>query len=423
MPGPASGGGPRPAAGGPGTALPERVWTALPAELGSALRRGVPATAEEIIAAIREAVPAYARPLEGAFARALRTGVERALLDFLDDVEGLPRESAASRGEIYAELGRGEAREGRTIEALLSAYRVGARVAWRRAWAAGRDAGFDADTLARLAEAFFAYIDELSARSAAGFAEEQSAVAGETARRRRALLGLLLRQPPADPAAIEVAAREARWELPATLAALVWREDGARGVARRLPLGSLAAALDDGLECALVPDAGAPGRRLEIERALGDGGRAALGPVVGATEAWRSARRARALHRLFADGLLDGGLATADDHLADLVVHGDRDLARELAARALAPLADRTPVTGRRLMETLAAWLDHQGNVPRAAAALHVHPQTVRYRLRQLRELLGDRLDDPAARFELMLAVRVVGRRAGWAPRPPRVSP
>jgi DNA-binding PucR family transcriptional regulator len=40
------------------------------------------------------------------------------------------------------------------------------------------------------------------------------------------------------------------------------------------------------------------------------------------------------------------------------------------------------------------------------AKALHVHPQTVRYRLARLRELFGARLDDPDARFELELALR-----------------
>jgi DNA-binding PucR family transcriptional regulator len=43
------------------------------------------------------------------------------------------------------------------------------------------------------------------------------------------------------------------------------------------------------------------------------------------------------------------------------------------------------------------------------ARELHVHPQTVRYRLAQLRELFGERLDDPDARFELALALRAVG--------------
>ena len=40
------------------------------------------------------------------------------------------------------------------------------------------------------------------------------------------------------------------------------------------------------------------------------------------------------------------------------------------------------------------------------AAELHVHPQTARYRIARLRELLGEQLDDPDARFELELALR-----------------
>ena len=35
-----------------------------------------------------------------------------------------------------------------------------------------------------------------------------------------------------------------------------------------------------------------------------------------------------------------------------------------------------------------------------------MHPQTVRYRVKQLRELFGDRLEDPEARFELGLALQ-----------------
>jgi sugar diacid utilization regulator len=179
-------------------------------------------------------------------------------------------------------------------------------------------------------------------------------------------------------------------------------------VSRGLPLGSLTGMLDDGLVCALVPDAGAPGRRAEIQRALGRR-RAALGPDLPPTEVWRSARRAHALHRLVSEGVVGERLATTEDHLGALVVHGEGGLARELAARRLAPLADRTPASRARLLDTLAAWLDHQGSVPRVAETLDVHPQTVRYRLRQLRELFGERLDDPEWRFELMLALRAGG--------------
>jgi DNA-binding PucR family transcriptional regulator len=134
--------------------------------------------------------------------------------------------------------------------------------------------------------------------------------------------------------------------------------------------------------------------------------------VVSAPDAWQSARRARALHRLMADGVIHEQLAAADDHLAALVLHGDPGLAQELSAARLAPLEDRSPSSRARLLETLAAWLDQHGNVPQVAEALQVHPQTVRYRLTQLREVFGEQLEDPDARFELALAVRAQAGRS-----------
>ncbi|MDP9385677.1 MAG: helix-turn-helix domain-containing protein, partial [Actinomycetota bacterium] len=71
----------------------------------------------------------------------------------------------------------------------------------------------------------------------------------------------------------------------------------------------------------------------------------------------------------------------------------------------LAPLDGLAPGPRARQEATLLAWLDHQGNVPATARALHVHPQTIRYRFGQLREAFGDALDDPRARFELLLAL------------------
>jgi DNA-binding PucR family transcriptional regulator len=102
-----------------------------------------------------------------------------------------------------------------------------------------------------------------------------------------------------------------------------------------------------------------------------------------------------------------GELVVAEEHLAALLLGRDRELAGELAVRALAPL-DGLPEGRRvRLVETLAAWLEHDRQPTPTAAELHLHPQTVRYRVRQLRELFGDALDDPDRRFELTLALRV----------------
>ena len=77
-------------------------------------------------------------------------------------------------------------------------------------------------------------------------------------------------------------------------------------------------------------------------------------------------------------------------HLASLVVTADPEALADLRERALAPLADVRPATAEKLEATLRSWLLHQGRREDVAADLFVHPQTVRYRMGQLRELYGD---------------------------------
>ena len=77
-----------------------------------------------------------------------------------------------------------------------------------------------------------------------------------------------------------------------------------------------------------------------------------------------------------------------------------------LAARHLGALDDETEASRARLLDTLSAWLGNLGGIAPTADQLDVHPQTVRYRIARLRELLGEQLDDPDARFELQLALR-----------------
>ncbi len=78
----------------------------------------------------------------------------------------------------------------------------------------------------------------------------------------------------------------------------------------------------------------------------------------------------------------------------------------ELADEVLAAI-DAEP-DGRREMlhETLTAWLDEQGNATATARRLQLHVQSVRYRITQLRDVLGGALDDPDTRLQLHIAVR-----------------
>ena len=145
--------------------------------------------------------------------------------------------------------------------------------------------------------------------------------------------------------------------------------------------------LDDGV-LLLVPDAHGR-RRATLLRALDDRG-AVAGP--GATLAGGARRRTT--------GRCGRAPRRADRRhrrptWPQLVLTADPEALADLRAQALAPLADLRPATADKLAETLRAWLLLQGRRDEVAEALFVHPQTVRYRMGQLREAFGDRLDDP----------------------------
>ena len=375
-------------------------WEAISPEVASRLQPALPALVEEIIDAVQVAVPAYERGLD----RNVRTGVQQAMEGFLELVAG-GDEAQLPGHEVYFAFGRGEARSGRSLDALLSAYRAGARVAWRGMARAGDSAGVDPQELYSLAEAIFAYIDEISAVTAEGYTFEQSLAMRERQEQARRLIEALLAEPQAPPADLRRIAEAAGWDLPESVAVLVFQSDHLDRTGARLP-ESMPFAQLEGLGWVLVPDPSAPGRRGELRAALREAS-AALGPAVPPERAAESAQRAR----LALDALDPERLVIADDHLLELLLHSGGSLAGDLARRRLAPLDELPENTRERLLETLAAWLDAQGEARPAAEALHVHVQTVRYRLGQLRDLLDGALDDPRGRLELALALRARGVR------------
>ncbi|MCP2358763.1 hypothetical protein HD597_005783 [Nonomuraea thailandensis] len=74
-------------------------------------------------------------------------------------------------------------------------------------------------------------------------------------------------------------------------------------------------------------------------------------------------------------------------------------------------LLDHDAEHGTELAATLEAYLDAFGDVSVAAARVHVHPNTFRYRLRRLAEIGGLDLGDPDARLTVQLQLRIFGRR------------
>jgi hypothetical protein len=379
-------------------------WRGLQPAVADLIEPELEAVTAEILETIGREVPEYARPLEGNFGRGVRTGVGEALSQFV----ALIRDPEAGRGlgrEVYVELGRGELRQGRTLDALQAAYRVGARVAWRHFAGVGRRAKLDAEVLSLLAEAIFAYIDELSTDSVEGYAEAQVEIEDQRRRRQRELVELLLRDPPADPADLRVAVAAAGWKPPRRAAALACAADDLVQIAHRVPAGSLVAELD-GTGCVLLSDPDGPGRAVEIEHAVA-AVPAAIGPAgepAVLRESWGLAKTC--LLAAQAGEITSEGPVRAEDHLVDLLLFEAGSLADRIAIKRLAPFEPLTDKARERMRETALAYVRHRGNSVEMAAALHLHPQTVRYRIARLRELLGDQLDDPDARFELEIALR-----------------
>lgn len=388
-------------------ALQDDPWRGLPSRVADLIEGEIEPISGEILESIAREVPEYARPLEGRFGRGIRRGVGEALAQFVALIRD-PDSGRDSGREVYLALGRGEQRAGRTLDSLQAAYRIGARIAWRRFADACRRAGVEAEPQALLAEAVFAYIDELAADSVEGYAQAQAEVEDLRRRRRRELLVLLLEDPPADAADLAAAARAAAWDVPAGLAALAGPEEALARISRRLPPEALVTVIE-GEGCVLLPDPEGPGRAEALERAA-DEVTIAVGPTVppaNAAESWNLALALLRSRPATGDSpRARSGLLRVDNNLATLLLFESRELAGRIGARRLAALADLTPKARARMRETALAHLRHDGNAVAMAAEMHVHPQTARYRIARLRELLGEQLDDPDARFELQLALR-----------------
>jgi hypothetical protein len=365
------------------------------------MRGQLVAVSDQVVAAIVEEVPSYRDAFSGPMGQTIRNAVQLALGGFLTlasrgRTQDLRTPTAPAVEGSY-QLGRGEARSGRTTDALLSAFRIGARVSWRELSATAVRNGLPADVLADFAELVFAYIDELSAAAVAGHTDETETTGRVRQRLLERVAALLLEG--ATPEEVTTAAERAGWTPPTTLTAVLVPESQVRPVLGLVSPATIQAAEAPGVDevaVLLVPDAHGR-RRTALLRALADRGSIA-GPAVPWLDVRRSVDRARRAREL--DIELDTEAA-----LPRLVLHADEAALADLRARALAPLDSLKPSARDKLTDTLRAWLLHQGRRDEVAAALFVHPQTVRYRMGQLRDVYGDRLEDPDTVLALTIAL------------------
>lgn len=382
--------------------MPEHSDVAALSGLAPALIERVPATLREVQKLLAPEHPDYASFLADQFDE-ITAGAEVFMLRLVSPT-ALDRDGPASEvvQTAFEEIGRLHFREGRELTPLLSAYRIGARVAWRHATEAALTHGLPARVLASLGSALFAAVDQLSTASLRGYLQEHSLAASSRERFREELAELLLSDSPRL-ASVHAAAKRAQWPVPREAAAVLAEPDSE--VARTLLGfdGCLRMRQGDAL-VAIVPDPNGPARRDRLATTLRGAG-TVIGPAVPVDGLAASLSTARTAARLRRAGLFADDPLFAEDHLDALIVHQDDRLLAALRERCLAPLGGLPDPARERMQQTLRSWLANLGDRRAMAADLHIHPQTVRYRLRQLHELFGEALDDPHVRESLVLAL------------------
>jgi len=387
-------------------ALADIEWPQLPRDwLESLMPTELPGLVREIVTAIRDEIPEYRRTWEGEYGPITQRSVEEALSTFVTLIAE-NHDEPAGYDSWFWQLGRGEAMEGRSQDALQAAYRIGAKIAWRRITALNDRSPLPADAVARLADAVFGFIDHLADVSARGWQDAQPGD-DETMRQSRARLLSLLLEPRAPMARVVELAERIGWPIPDEVVVVDVQNGELPGGLSRLMFGRHV--LCDGTHVTstlLVPGPLDPDLRpkaLEYDVPV----LVAVGCTVPLAEAPASMRWARLASRLREAGVLPAQpVLFCDDHLPTLMLHVEPALPRQLVGRRLGPLLGLSPAKRIKFGELLLAWLELGGSQAELAEALGKHRQTLHYQFTRLHELFGADLHDRGARVEILLALR-----------------
>ena len=367
-------------------------------------------------------------PQRSAIARACEAGLD---LFLATAKEARP----ATQEELrrVAQLGILQARSSQSVEPILAAYRIAARVAWDeilRAWRGHPEATPEAIML--IANYVFAALDQVAAEvtKAHLHAREQHLQRGTRAHAR--LFHSLISD--SFDSELELQRQALALNTPISAAGyvalvtklVVGTRDGGRGgqalaeVAASLetPRGALLHATDPSTLVVLWPaesPAGVEEARqfadhLQAEAQRRSGSlharvRAGIGGyhlgLHGISRSYLEAQQAIEVGRKLRP---DAVVHRHDEVIPQLVLAQNPLLAERFVAHSLGRLLDPALRNREALTETLEAYLA-RGSVKEAAEALDLHRHTVLYRLEKLRELLGDDLDLPSTRLRLQLAL------------------
>jgi hypothetical protein len=322
---------------------------------------------------------------------------------------------------------RGAARrvhQGISLESFLHATRLWGQITWETVLETARaDVPAERDAALQIAGAVLRHVDLMSTTVAAAYLAEAEGVSGDRELVRRDLLDVLIAGR-GDSERIRRLARSLRLRLRESYLVVVARGGEGEPVALRRVVdvarahlqpraGSLLVGMRQGEVVALYP-VEEPG---DVERVRGECGAlaGALGQDVSVgLSGWHEGLAAIATGYAEADeavaiaavtGMRGHAVAFDEvliDHMVRASPHGDRIL-----EGTLRPLLAYDAERQSELVPTLRAYVSAGFNLTRSAEMLSVHPNTVVYRLRRIKELSGRDPHDPEDLLLLFLGLKL----------------
>jgi hypothetical protein len=364
---------------------------------------------DQVVTCFRGEIPAYATVPDPDLRPGVRSNIERALQALQRGWEPTSEEIVAARS-----LGEHRAQQGLPIDALLQAHRIGVREAIALVRMEGEGRGVPAEALLELATRAWAWADAVMLAAATGHRDRELDLVGQEQQQRAHLLRGLLHGG-LEESGLQVGAASYGIALHDTYvpmlaegpaAALHRLERCLAEAARALDAAVLIGHLDSGLAGVVGPPSGGARHREVIDQAAA----AAGDEVMIAVGIGASLRELGPGYRLTqqtleaARSLGHTGLVELRDFALHAGVLAQSEISELFERRHLAPL-DAEGDFGAEMLATLESWYDHGMRTEETAAALFVHPNTLRHRLRRAEDLTGLSLQRTTDRFELWWAL------------------
>ncbi|GGU39047.1 helix-turn-helix domain-containing protein [Nocardioides albus] len=367
---------------------------AVAREIGMACRPRATELSRRIARRICGEVAAFSDPrLRDIIAEALNEAVAL----FIDAMAGAPVRGTTV-AHLYQRLGSLEGRAGHNLDAMRAAHQIATEESWREMSRLADELGLPRSAVSYLAEALLDYQHQLLEHAMRGFTEPV---------------------PQADPRLalfVALVGAQGSSDLPALAARAGWKmaDKVAVAVAPGGPVSAELAAptarlLTGPSEGAIVMIGPTAELHLRVKAVVAATSRpVAVTWEVKLVETHHAVRWGHRALALVAEQVLEpstDGIVWCAAHQSDLCLHADPMLRRVADEQLLAPLLGESPKRRLVLAETMQAWLGTRPSAPVVARQLHVHEQTVRHRLRSVKNLFGDRLNDPSETVGLLAAL------------------